>query len=58
MTAEEVIDFFAPHPSTSDVVMDWIVSSGISPDRVTVSTNKQVSPSDPYEPSGGVCFML
>lgn len=41
MTAEEVIDFFAPEPSTTDAVLDWIVASGISADRVSVSTNKQ-----------------
>lgn len=51
MTAEEVIDFFAPHPSTTDAVIDWIISSGISADRVTISTNKQVRTSDIYEPS-------
>ena len=42
MTAEEVIDFFAPHPSTTAAVTEWLVASGISADRFAISTNKQV----------------
>lgn len=42
MTAEEVIDFFAPHESSSDVVLDWLVESGLSADRLEISVNKQV----------------
>lgn len=42
MTAEEVIDFFAPHPSSVEAVMDWLVTSGIPAHRVSLSTNKQV----------------
>ncbi|CZR60665.1 related to Tripeptidyl-peptidase sed1 [Phialocephala subalpina] len=41
MTSEEIIDFFAPHESTVEVVTEWIVSSGISSDRVGLSANKQ-----------------
>lgn len=42
MTAEEVIDFFAPHSSSVDAVTEWVVASGISADRVSLSVNKQV----------------
>jgi tripeptidyl-peptidase-1 len=42
MTAEEVVDFFAPEKSTTDAVMEWIVSSGISTERIGLSVNKQV----------------
>lgn len=41
MTPDEVIDFFAPDQSTIDAVMDWIITSGISADRVGLSVNKQ-----------------
>ncbi|GAW10864.1 hypothetical protein ANO14919_001990 [Xylariales sp. No.14919] len=41
MSAEEVIDFFAPHESTVDVVRNWLHDAGISADRVTLSSNKQ-----------------
>ncbi|KAH8880604.1 alkaline serine protease [Thozetella sp. PMI_491] len=41
MTAEEVIDFFAPHQSSVDVVLDWLVTSGIEKSRIGHSTNKQ-----------------
>lgn len=47
MAAEEVIDFFAPHPSTVDAVTEWLVSSGISLDRFAISRNKQVIESFP-----------
>lgn len=42
MTAEEVIDFFAPPATTVNAVIDWIAASGISKDRIGHSTNKQV----------------
>ncbi|CAJ2505810.1 Uu.00g132040.m01.CDS01 [Anthostomella pinea] len=42
MTPEEVIDFFAPDPSSVDTVLDWLVASGISKDRIGLSVNKQV----------------
>ncbi|RDW62407.1 hypothetical protein BP6252_11840 [Coleophoma cylindrospora] len=41
MTAEEIIDFFAPKPSTLDAVTDWLIASGISADRFAISVNKQ-----------------
>jgi hypothetical protein len=44
MTPEEVIDFFAPHSSSTDLVMEWVVESGISADRIAISANKQVLP--------------
>lgn len=42
MTAGEVIDFFAPEQSSVDVVIDWLVSAGISRNRIGQSVNKQV----------------
>lgn len=42
MTAEEVVDLFAPHQSSVDTVVDWLVESGISRDRIGHSANKQV----------------
>lgn len=44
MTAEEIVEFFAPHQSTTDAVTEWLVSSGISADRFALSVNKQVCP--------------
>ncbi|KXJ86084.1 peptidase S8/S53 domain-containing protein [Microdochium bolleyi] len=41
MTAEEVIDFFAPPQTLVDAVTEWISSSGISKERIGHSTNKQ-----------------
>jgi tripeptidyl-peptidase I len=43
MTANEVIDFFAPEQSTTEAVIEWLVESGISADRVALSANKQVT---------------
>ena len=40
-TAEEVIDIFAPSPSTVESVRDWLVESGIDAETVSQSTNKQ-----------------
>ena len=45
MTAHEVIDFFAPEKSTTDAVAQWLVESGISTDRFSISANKLVLPS-------------
>ena len=42
MTAEEVIEYFAPPQVSVDAVIDWLVSSGISRDRIGQSLNKQV----------------
>ena len=42
MTAEEVIDFFAPEQYRVDLVMEWLSEAGISADRLSLSTNKQV----------------
>ncbi|KAK8006812.1 hypothetical protein PG989_000802 [Apiospora arundinis] len=41
MSSAEVIDFFAPQQSSADAVIDWVVASGISRDRVAQSVNKQ-----------------
>jgi tripeptidyl-peptidase-1 len=43
MSAQEVIDFFAPHESSVDVVQNWLHSAGISKNRVALSANKQVA---------------
>lgn len=43
MTSEEVIEFFAPAQSSVDAVIDWLVSSGIGPSRISQSANKQAS---------------
>lgn len=40
-TAEEVHDVFAPSTESVDAVREWLEASGISPDRVTLSANKQ-----------------
>ena len=42
MTAEEVIDFFAPEQSRIDLIMDWLTETGIVADRISLSINKQV----------------
>lgn len=44
MSAKEVIDFFAPHQTSAEAVIDWLVSNGIAKDRIGQSVNKQVSP--------------
>lgn len=41
MTYDEVTEFFAPEQSTVDTVIDWLVASGISSDRIGQSVNKQ-----------------
>ncbi|CAK7262474.1 hypothetical protein SEPCBS57363_000063 [Sporothrix epigloea] len=41
MSAEEVIDFFAPPRTTVDIVVNWLTSAGIHIDRVSQSTNRQ-----------------
>ncbi|KAF2223360.1 putative alkaline serine protease AorO [Elsinoe ampelina] len=40
-TAEEVTDFFAPSAETVDAVRSWLVSAGISAERIGQSANKQ-----------------
>lgn len=42
MTAEEVIDFFAPEQANVDAVIEWLVASGIERHRIGQSINKQV----------------
>jgi tripeptidyl-peptidase I len=42
MSAQEVIDFFAPPQSSIDVVKEWLVSAGIESHRIGHSANKQV----------------
>jgi tripeptidyl-peptidase-1 len=44
MTAHEIIDFFAPEQSTTDAVTQWLVESGLSNDRFSISANKLVPP--------------
>ncbi|KAF4551800.1 Pro-kumamolisin activation domain-containing protein 2 [Elsinoe fawcettii] len=40
-TAEEVTDFFAPSANAVEAVRSWLVSAGISADRIGQSANKQ-----------------
>lgn len=47
MTAEQVIDFFAPQQSSVNIVREWLVSAGIAADRIGHSVNKQVGLSQP-----------
>jgi tripeptidyl-peptidase-1 len=42
MTAEEVIDFFAPAQATVDAIFGWLTDSGIAAERIGHSVNKQV----------------
>ncbi|KAH8879787.1 subtilisin-like protein [Thozetella sp. PMI_491] len=41
MSAQEVIDFFAPSQSSVDAVKEWLVSAGIEGHRIGHSANKQ-----------------
>ncbi|OIW33556.1 subtilisin-like protein [Coniochaeta ligniaria NRRL 30616] len=41
MSAEEVIDFFAPEQSRVDLIVNWLTEAGIAADRVSLSANKQ-----------------
>ncbi len=43
MSAEEVVEFFAPSQGTIDAVLEWLVSAGIPRHRLGLSANKQVS---------------
>lgn len=43
MTAEEVIDFFAPTEDSVNAVLSWLTESGINAERIGLSVNKQVS---------------
>jgi tripeptidyl-peptidase I len=39
-TAEQVANTFAPHPETKKAVIDWLVESGISISRVSLSKGR------------------
>ena len=54
MTAEEVIDFFAPEQYRVDQIMEWLSEAGISADRLSLSTNKQVRQPVPFR----MCLVL
>ncbi|CAN8102435.1 unnamed protein product [Discula destructiva] len=41
MSSEEVTDLFAPSQASVDAVMNWLMSSGISAERLSISANKQ-----------------
>ncbi|KAF3768143.1 subtilisin-like protein [Cryphonectria parasitica EP155] len=41
LSADEVIDLFAPSETSVAAVMDWLTASGISADRLSLSANKQ-----------------
>ncbi|PBP18115.1 alkaline serine protease [Diplocarpon rosae] len=41
MTPVEIIEFFAPHHSSTDAVSAWLESSGISSHRFAASSNRQ-----------------
>ncbi|KAI1335592.1 subtilisin-like protein [Xylariaceae sp. FL0016] len=41
LSSEEVIDFFAPAQDSVDAVLDWLVASGISRERIAQSVNRQ-----------------
>ncbi|KAG9234614.1 putative alkaline serine protease AorO [Amylocarpus encephaloides] len=40
-TPEEIVDLFAPSKTTSDAIIDWLVSEGIEADSISQSANKQ-----------------
>ncbi|KAM7215665.1 alkaline serine protease [Rhypophila decipiens] len=41
LSAQQVIDLFAPPQDSVEVVIDWVVSAGIARERISQSTNKQ-----------------
>lgn len=41
LSAEEIIDFFAPHEDTVAKVRTWLHDTGIDPERISHSVNKQ-----------------
>ncbi|KAI0401512.1 peptidase S8/S53 domain-containing protein [Xylaria palmicola] len=41
LSAEEVVDLFAPHDSSIEAVKTWLVGAGIEPHTISQSTNKQ-----------------
>ncbi|KAL3426195.1 Pro-kumamolisin [Phlyctema vagabunda] len=41
MSPQEIVDFFAPSKSSTDAVINWLISSGISADRFVLSANNQ-----------------
>ena len=40
-TAEEVVELFAPAPHRVDAVRGWLEQSGVAPERISLSANKQ-----------------
>ncbi|KAM0805168.1 peptidase S8/S53 domain-containing protein [Usnea florida] len=40
LTAEQIIEQFAPQPETINAVQNWLVSSGIEPNRISLSRGK------------------
>lgn len=42
MSAEEVIDFFAPTTSRVEAITSWLTNAGIPADRISQSANRQV----------------
>ncbi|KAI1124156.1 peptidase S8/S53 domain-containing protein [Nemania abortiva] len=41
LSAEEVVDFFAPLESSVQAVKDWLVEAGVKPHTISQSANKQ-----------------
>ncbi|KAH8897407.1 subtilisin-like protein [Thozetella sp. PMI_491] len=41
MTSDDVVKFFAPSETTVQAVLEWLVSAGISRNRIGLSANKQ-----------------
>ncbi|KAI1745231.1 peptidase S8/S53 domain-containing protein [Xylaria scruposa] len=41
MTADEVVDFFAPAQSTVNAIVEWLTTAGIAAERIGHSANKQ-----------------
>jgi tripeptidyl-peptidase-1 len=39
--AEEVADIFAPSKATVDAIYEWLVSAGITAEKISQSVNKQ-----------------
>lgn len=39
-SAEKVANTFTPHPETKNAVMDWLEASGITRDRLSLSTGE------------------
>lgn len=43
LSAEEVVEFFAPAEASFNAIKYWLVEAGISSDAISQSSNKQVS---------------